>query len=180
MSYGGALGSPATAGFAVVSAGYADGYMRSLSGNGVPLAPIRPAQAATVLSPVTRFPAAGRITMDITIFDVTDIPNHLVRAGEYIELFGKNILKVVEAMLRGFSRLKKLAGARGRPPRRLDHPRADRPCAGRCIVARPIYWPTSPRCAPTTSTWSRPSRTRKDLTRTSTGASTLVAIAVRP
>ena len=37
-------------------------------------------------------PVAGRITMDLTIFDVTDLPENLIRAGDYIELFGKNIL----------------------------------------------------------------------------------------
>jgi alanine racemase len=29
--------------------------------------------------------------MDLTIFDVTGVPEHLVRAGDYIELFGSNI-----------------------------------------------------------------------------------------
>ena len=33
----------------------------------------------------------GRITMDMTIFDVTDIPENEVRAGDYVELFGDNI-----------------------------------------------------------------------------------------
>ena len=39
-----------------------------------------------------KVPVAGRITMDLTIFDVTDLPENLVRAGDYIELFGSNVL----------------------------------------------------------------------------------------
>ncbi|MGO6908575.1 alanine racemase C-terminal domain-containing protein, partial [Rhizobium ruizarguesonis] len=34
---------------------------------------------------------AGRITMDLTIFDITDLPDNAVRAGDYVELFGKNV-----------------------------------------------------------------------------------------
>ena len=30
--------------------------------------------------------------MDLTIFDITDLPDGLVRAGDYVELFGSNIL----------------------------------------------------------------------------------------
>jgi alanine racemase len=36
-------------------------------------------------------PVAGRITMDLTIFDTTDLPDNAVRAGDYVELFGKNM-----------------------------------------------------------------------------------------
>ena len=36
-------------------------------------------------------PVAGRITMDLTIFDITDLPDNAVRAGDYVELFGKNM-----------------------------------------------------------------------------------------
>ncbi|MNE66678.1 Alanine racemase, biosynthetic [compost metagenome] len=38
-----------------------------------------------------RVPVAGRVTMDLTIFDVTDVPDNAVRAGDYIELFGPNV-----------------------------------------------------------------------------------------
>ena len=38
-----------------------------------------------------RVPVVGRITMDLTIFDVTDIPEGAIRAGDYIELFGPNV-----------------------------------------------------------------------------------------
>lgn len=29
--------------------------------------------------------------MDLTIFDITDLPDNAVRAGDYVELFGKNL-----------------------------------------------------------------------------------------
>ena len=38
-----------------------------------------------------RVPILGRITMDMTIFDITDLPEGAVRAGDYVELFGPNI-----------------------------------------------------------------------------------------
>gem|GEM_PF-6629418 len=38
-----------------------------------------------------KVPVAGRVTMDLTIFDVTDIPANAIRAGDYIELFGPNV-----------------------------------------------------------------------------------------
>ena len=33
----------------------------------------------------------GRITMDLTIFDVTDVPAAEIRSGDYVELFGPNM-----------------------------------------------------------------------------------------
>lgn len=38
-----------------------------------------------------KVPVAGRVTMDMTIFDVTDVPANAVRAGDYIELIGENV-----------------------------------------------------------------------------------------
>ncbi len=75
---------------AIASVGYADGYLRALSGSGVPL---RGDDAPGAFGFVAghRVPVVGRITMDLTIFDVTDIPDGGVRAGDYIELFGTNI-----------------------------------------------------------------------------------------
>ena len=36
-------------------------------------------------------PLIGRVTMDLTHFDVTDLPAGSVRAGDFIEVFGKNM-----------------------------------------------------------------------------------------
>ena len=75
---------------AIVSTGYADGYHRALSGSGVPLRQ-SVQQGGFGFVAGRRVPVAGRITMDLTIFDVTDVPEGDIRAGDYIELFGQNI-----------------------------------------------------------------------------------------
>lgn len=38
-----------------------------------------------------RVPILGRVTMDLTLFDVTDLGPEGVAVGDWIELFGKNI-----------------------------------------------------------------------------------------
>jgi alanine racemase len=75
---------------AIASVGYADGYLRSLSGSGIPL---RTGGISGGFGFIAghRVPVIGRITMDLTIFDVTDVPDGAVRSGDYIELFGPNM-----------------------------------------------------------------------------------------
>ena len=73
---------------AVAAIGYADGYMRSLSGAGVPLRRTGIAGASGALHGRT-VPIIGRVTMDLTHFDVTDLPPGSARAGDFIELFGR-------------------------------------------------------------------------------------------
>ncbi len=75
---------------AIVAVGYADGYHRSVSGGGVTLRQATPSGAFGFLHG-HKVPHLGRVTMDISLFDVTDLPENAVRAGDYIELFGKNI-----------------------------------------------------------------------------------------
>ncbi len=91
VSYGGTHVLTRDSRLAIVSTGYADGYHRALSGSGVPL---RQAVQHGGFGFIAghRVPVAGRITMDLTIFDVTDVPETEIRAGDYIELFGANIL----------------------------------------------------------------------------------------
>ncbi|WP_421852102.1 alanine racemase [Oricola sp.] len=74
---------------AVVTVGYADGYPRSGSGAGVPL---REAIKAGLYGHVGEYPVPvlGRVTMDLTMFDVTDVPEQLLADG-WIELVGPNI-----------------------------------------------------------------------------------------
>ncbi len=74
---------------AVVGAGYADGLMRSASGAGVP---IRSQSQEGGFGWVAgrRVPIVGRVSMDLTVFDVTDLPAGAVNEGDFIELFGKN------------------------------------------------------------------------------------------
>jgi alanine racemase len=59
---------------ATVAAGYADGYLRSLSGRSLGLLHGRTA------------PLIGRVSMDLTTFDVTDIPE--ARPGDRLTLIG--------------------------------------------------------------------------------------------
>ncbi len=73
---------------AVCSVGYADGYHRALSSTGVALRETgRPAGLGFIAG--HKVPILGRVTMDQTMFDVTDVPE--VKAGDFIELFGPNI-----------------------------------------------------------------------------------------
>lgn len=75
---------------AVVAAGYADGYHRASSGAGVPLRQTLPDGGAGFVHGC-RVPVLGRITMDLTMFDVTDLGDEIAH-GDWIELFGSNIL----------------------------------------------------------------------------------------
>ena len=61
---------------ATVAVGYADGYLRSLSNRG-----------SGFIGDV-RVPVVGRISMDLTTFDVTDVPAGDARPGAYIDLIG--------------------------------------------------------------------------------------------
>lgn len=61
---------------ATIPVGYADGYMRSLSNKG------------SALLGGIRIPVVGRVSMDLTTFDVSDVPEELARPGAMVELFG--------------------------------------------------------------------------------------------
>jgi alanine racemase len=75
---------------AVVGAGYADGWQRSLSGSGV-AARQDGSRGAYGFVAGMRVPVVGRITMDLTMFDIGAVPEKAIRAGDYVELFGENI-----------------------------------------------------------------------------------------
>jgi alanine racemase len=76
---------------AIVAIGYADGYHRSVSGGGVTLRQATLSGAFGFLSG-HKVPHLGRVTMDLSLFDITDLPENAARPGDYIELFGENIL----------------------------------------------------------------------------------------
>ncbi|RCS23183.1 alanine racemase [Phyllobacterium salinisoli] len=75
---------------AVCSTGYADGYPRAASGSGIPLRSTI-AEGAHGFIAGQRVPVLGRVTMDLTSFDVTDVPEDAIGIGDHIELFGANI-----------------------------------------------------------------------------------------
>ena len=90
VSYGGTYRLSRASRLAIAAVGYADGYQRSLSGSGIPLREMGHGGAYGMING-HKAPVAGRVTMDLTIFDVTDIPANAVRSGDYIELFGPNV-----------------------------------------------------------------------------------------
>lgn len=90
VSYGGTYRLKRASRLAIAAVGYADGYQRSLSGSGIPLREMGYGGAYGFVNG-HKVPVAGRVTMDLTIFDVTDVPANAVRAGDYIELFGPNV-----------------------------------------------------------------------------------------
>lgn len=75
ISYGGTHVLPRDARVAVVPVGYADGYPRAMSGR------------AQMLVRGHRCDVLGRITMDVCMLDVTDLPD--VRPGERVTLMGR-------------------------------------------------------------------------------------------
>lgn len=76
VGYGASYRAAAPARIATVAVGYADGYFRSL-GN----------RAAGSLGAV-RVPLVGRVSMDLTTFDVSGIAPDVARPGAWIELIG--------------------------------------------------------------------------------------------
>ena len=76
LSYGRTFTTPQPMRVATIGAGYADGYPRSLSGS-----------QATVLVGGRRCPVLGRVTMDLTLVDVSAVPE--VEPGDEVVLFGK-------------------------------------------------------------------------------------------
>jgi len=59
-----------------IGIGYADGFLRSLSNRG-----------HGYIGDI-RMPLVGRVSMDLTIFDATAVPEHQARAGGMVELIG--------------------------------------------------------------------------------------------
>jgi alanine racemase len=77
---------------ALVAAGYADGYFRAAGGvDGV--------RSADAMIGRTRCPIAGRISMDLTAIDITDLPTPL-RRGQMVTLIGDGI--TVDELARHF------------------------------------------------------------------------------
>jgi len=89
VSYGAAHSITRNVRIAIVSTGYADGYPRSGSGAGVPLRNAEPVSLYGMIGG-HRVPQIGRVTMDLTMFDVTDVPAHVLEDG-WIELIGPNV-----------------------------------------------------------------------------------------
>src|SRR6185437_2901091 len=84
VGYGGNWTARRPTRLAIVAAGYADGYFRAGSsndGNG----------GAEMMVAGKRCPVAGRISMDLTAVDVTDLEKNAVRRGHMATLIGEGI-----------------------------------------------------------------------------------------
>ncbi|HEV7959928.1 MAG TPA: alanine racemase [Rhizomicrobium sp.] len=81
---------------ATVALGYASGIPRSLSNKGI-------AHAAGA-----RAPYVGRVSMDMTVLDVTELPN--VKTGDVVELLGDHVLLENMASLAGTNAYEILTG----------------------------------------------------------------------
>ncbi|MGB8771183.1 MAG: alanine racemase [Candidatus Korobacteraceae bacterium] len=84
LGYNGAYKTPAPACIATVSVGYGDGLSRRLFGNG------------EVLLRGQRAPMRGRISMDLTLVDVTHIPGAAI--GDEVTLIGQNGAQEITAV----------------------------------------------------------------------------------
>lgn len=72
---------------AIAFAGYGDGYPRGLSSGSI-LQRQDGSPSGRAWFNGHLLPVVGRVTMDTSIFDVTDLPDGAIRAGDYIQLFG--------------------------------------------------------------------------------------------
>lgn len=86
VSYGATVTLERDTKIAVAAAGYADGFHRA-GGSGVVLRQIGLSAGAGALGG-HKVPILGRVTMDFTMFDVTDVPDSVLQANAWIELFG--------------------------------------------------------------------------------------------
>src|SRR3954470_5025263 len=84
VGYGGTWTARRPTKLAIVSAGYADGYFRAASANDG-------TRGAEVIVAGKRCPIAGRISMDLTAVDVTDLDKSAVRRGHMVTLIGEGI-----------------------------------------------------------------------------------------
>lgn len=90
VSYGAAHILSRDSRIAVCGIGYADGFHRAGSGAGVPLRSTIPNGAQGSIAG-KHVPVIGKITMDLTMFDVTDLGEGAITAGNWIELLGPTI-----------------------------------------------------------------------------------------
>jgi alanine racemase len=67
-----------------------------------------------------RIPIAGRVSMDLTTFDVTDVPSHLVLPGAEVELFGDTISLEEAAKAAGTANYEILTAVAPRVPRHYE------------------------------------------------------------
>ena len=103
ISYGRLYTTTRTTRMGVVPYGYADGFFRVLSGRCAMMTADGPA------------PQRGRICMDMSMIDLTDLPG--VQVGDEVEIFGKNVLCAEDAAACGTIPYELLCAVSKRVPR---------------------------------------------------------------
>ena len=107
VSYGGTYRAEGDRRIATLGIGYGDGYRRALSNR------------AAVLVGGERVPVVGKVTMDMTMIDVTDVPSAVGDAVTLIGSQGEERIDVAEVAAMGeLSPYEVLTSLRGRLPRR--------------------------------------------------------------
>lgn len=84
VGYGAAWTAPTNARIAIVSAGYADGYLRAVSGSD------KNAGAEAIVAE-HRCRIVGRISMDLLAVDITTLPDNSAKRGDWVTLIGGDI-----------------------------------------------------------------------------------------
>ncbi len=107
VGYGATHVATRTSQIATAAIGYADGYLRALSNRGQVWLPRAGAFA----------PLAGRVSMDLTTIDVTDLPLGSVAPGDMIEFYGTNLDVEAVAEMAGTISYELMAGLTARPER---------------------------------------------------------------
>ncbi|MBR0713735.1 alanine racemase [Bradyrhizobium liaoningense] len=157
VGYGGTWTARRPTRLAIIASGYADGYFRAASANDG-------TRGAEVIVAGKRCPVAGRVSMDLTAIDITDLPPNAARRGHMVTLLGEGITvdelahhfgtigyEVLTSLGRRFARVYK--GGNAEP---LDQPAvAPPPAATEPPVAEqpppppPVEQPTNPPPLPT-------------------------------
>ena len=84
VSYGAGERTQRDSRLATISIGYADGYLRAAGSSDA-------RKGAKVWLSGYEAPLMGRVTMDLSIIDVTDVPETHVKRGVWVEMFGPHI-----------------------------------------------------------------------------------------
>lgn len=84
VGYGGTFEATAATRIATIACGYADGFLRALSGDRTTLGPI---------GYIGDYPVriVGRVSMDLITIDVSNVPEELTGRGAWVEVMGKRV-----------------------------------------------------------------------------------------
>lgn len=74
---------------AIVGCGYGDGVLRAASGSGVPMRERTPSTKGYIAG--REISCVGRISMDLTTFDVTDVPPEDLENSQWVQFIGPKV-----------------------------------------------------------------------------------------